>query len=128
MAKVKVNKILDISGQRFGTLRVDRPTLRRIDGYIVWKCQCDCGKWRRVSSRDLKDGTVNDCRTGCWPSKRRKTQIATAKKWEEINRKRREKRIAEEKEKKQKLKEWRQKEIEGNAILIDGEYQDIEPF
>lgn len=44
----------DLTGQRFGTVVVVAPTKQRMRRYIVWECQCDCGKVRYIPSHTLK--------------------------------------------------------------------------
>lgn len=55
----------DISGKRFGMLTAVEPTGERRNGYILWRCQCDCGREALVPSRHLKQGWTKDC--GCAP-------------------------------------------------------------
>ena len=52
----------DLSGKRFGYLTV----LYRVEnknGRTRWMCQCDCGKRKAVTARDLKAGKTSSC--GC---------------------------------------------------------------
>lgn len=58
---------LDLTGKRFGKLIALEPTNDRRSGYIVWKCQCDCGNVAYVESRQLIKGKTNSC--GCLTSK-----------------------------------------------------------
>lgn len=51
-----------MTNQRFGKL-VAKPTEKREQGSIVWKCLCDCGKTTEVSSRNLVHHKVGSC--GC---------------------------------------------------------------
>ena len=55
--------IEDLTGRRFGKLTVMEKTQQRREGYVVWKCLCDCGNEILVNSRHLKRGTVKSC--GC---------------------------------------------------------------
>ncbi|MCD8147973.1 MAG: transcriptional regulator [Clostridiales bacterium] len=50
-------------GSRFGMLTVACDSGQRKNGYIIWKCTCDCGKELLVDKRTLERGTVRDC--GC---------------------------------------------------------------
>ncbi|MCD7804669.1 MAG: transcriptional regulator [Oscillospiraceae bacterium] len=50
-------------GDRFGRLTVLCDSGERKNGYIVWKCRCDCGNEILVDKRTLERGTVLDC--GC---------------------------------------------------------------
>lgn len=44
-------------------LTVTEPTDQRKNGYMVWKCRCDCGNEILVDVRKLRRGTAQDC--GC---------------------------------------------------------------
>lgn len=55
--------MIDLSGKRFGKLVVLRTTDKRKNGYIIWKCRCDCGNEIEIDYRKLMRGTANDC--GC---------------------------------------------------------------
>jgi hypothetical protein len=57
-----VPKIIDITGQRFGSWTV----LARgdtIGGHPKWLCRCDCGTERQVIGYKLRNGTRTNC--GC---------------------------------------------------------------
>lgn len=54
-----------LKGQKFGKLTVIDETKDR-DSYnrdIMWKCQCDCGNIKYVSTKNLKQNAVQSC--GC---------------------------------------------------------------
>ena len=51
-------KFKNITGQRFGRLVVIAPRRKTL---IVWKCQCDCGKFRLVSASHLLSGHTQSC-------------------------------------------------------------------
>lgn len=54
----------DLTGQRFGKLKILYPTEKRTDqGSVVWHAVCDCGKECDVSARRLIRGKVRSC--GC---------------------------------------------------------------
>ena len=57
---------LDLIGERFGRLTVLNKTNERYFGGVVWKCQCDCGKYTNTSSNHLMVGHVKSC--GCLAS------------------------------------------------------------
>lgn len=57
----------DLKNQIFGNLIVLEPTSERVDGRIVWKCQCKCGNLYYTSSHNLLQGRVQSC--GCLHSK-----------------------------------------------------------
>ncbi|MCD7919409.1 MAG: transcriptional regulator [Clostridiales bacterium] len=54
----------DLTGQRFGKLKVLYPTKQRTDhGSVVWHAVCDCGRECDVSARRLVRGKARSC--GC---------------------------------------------------------------
>ena len=59
---------LDLTGQRFGRLVViEKDGHKRTSGgnsKVCWKCICDCGNETRVSTGDLRSGSVMSC--GCY--------------------------------------------------------------
>lgn len=55
-------KYIDLTGQRFGRL-VAIEKERTVGGRAFWKCKCDCGEEKTVSSNHLRMGTVQSC--GC---------------------------------------------------------------
>ncbi len=62
----KDRRLVDLSGQRFGKLLVQRRIPDKRDhGYYVYECKCDCGNTCEVSSVRLRSGRVKDC--GCVP-------------------------------------------------------------
>lgn len=61
-----MNNTRDLTGQKFGHLTAVRKTEERKNGYIVYECQCDCGRpdCRHIiyrPSRLLKQTQVADC-------------------------------------------------------------------
>ncbi len=50
-------------GYRVGRLIVISSTGQRKNGYMVWRCHCDCGGERLLDTRTLQRGTIGDC--GC---------------------------------------------------------------
>ena len=53
----------DLAGKRFGRLVAIEPTKERKYGYVVWRCQCDCGNEVFVPSGLLVNGNTKSC--GC---------------------------------------------------------------
>lgn len=53
----------NLIGQRFGRLTVLEKTNQRKHGYIVWKCQCDCGNIHYAYTYLLTRGGCKSC--GC---------------------------------------------------------------
>ncbi len=64
----------DLTGQRFGSLTVIRPTDRRVNRRIVWECRCDCGNTAYVVTQYLKDGSARCCKD-CQKKNRPKRDI-----------------------------------------------------
>lgn len=53
---------INLIGQKFGRLTVvERAPSRK--GKTYWKCLCDCGKYREVQTRHLRNGKIRSC--GC---------------------------------------------------------------
>lgn len=57
-----MGQIEDLTGQRFGKLVVVE-RYGSVDNRASWKCKCDCGGWRIVCGRYLRNGSAVDC--GC---------------------------------------------------------------
>lgn len=53
----------DLTGCRFGRLVVQQKAGTGPHGYALWRCRCDCGNSITCESRDLKNGSRQDC--GC---------------------------------------------------------------
>lgn len=47
----------------------------RVNGQIVWSCQCDCGRLVKVRGSVLRSGRISSC--GCMKSERRRTHGMT---------------------------------------------------
>jgi len=61
-----LSRRIDISGQRFGMLIAKRRIRDPKTGYWTnWKCRCDCGKAKVVSTGSLRGGKQKSC--GCLP-------------------------------------------------------------
>lgn len=58
------NKILDLTGQRFGRLTVIKPAGRNTSNKIQWICMCDCGNEVIVTTCHLRSGHTTSC--GCY--------------------------------------------------------------
>lgn len=54
----------DLTGKRFGRLVVLNQAGRDNAGRVVWKCECDCGKVKSISSNLLLSGRSVSC--GCY--------------------------------------------------------------
>ena len=53
--------VVDITGKRFGRLVAIEPTNKRVCGYVIWKCKCDCGNISYVTTRNLLSGNTKSC-------------------------------------------------------------------
>lgn len=52
----------DLTGQRFGKLVVLEETEKRKNKSVVWKCQCDCGNFIELSTKELRSAGVLSCK------------------------------------------------------------------
>jgi len=57
-------KLRNLTGKKFGMLRVIKYLQADRNGNRVWLCECDCGKSREVTSFKLTNGEVGSC--GCF--------------------------------------------------------------
>lgn len=68
-----MRRLIDLTGQRFGrwTVLYRDGTYVGIEGNTVplWYCRCDCGTEKRVSGRNLREGSSLSC--GCRRGRRR---------------------------------------------------------
>lgn len=53
----------DLTGQRFGNLTVEEFAGRDINGNVMWRCRCDCGKEKNIQHFSLINGRSKSC--GC---------------------------------------------------------------
>lgn len=58
-----MSRLVDLTGQRFGTLTVLRKSSVIAKSGAAWDCQCDCGRITTVTSANLKSGNTRSC--GC---------------------------------------------------------------
>lgn len=57
-------KLIDLTGQRFGRLVVNRRAHALMYGkFVAWECECDCGGTVITVGTSLRRGAVNSC--GC---------------------------------------------------------------
>lgn len=58
------NRIVDLSGQKFGMLVVQGLVPERsTQGHVLWMCICDCGTIKNIMGSNLKRGLSQSC--GC---------------------------------------------------------------
>ncbi len=65
------NRCIDLKGKRVGMLTVVSKTEKRKNGYVVWKCQCDCGNVVYITSNNLKYGLAKSCGCSRWKTRRK---------------------------------------------------------
>ena len=57
-----MNNMIDLTGQRFGSLTVIRYSPRKTKGNgTYWVCKCDCGQYLLVRSDNLRLGRSTKC-------------------------------------------------------------------
>lgn len=59
-----MGKPLNLTGERYGRLVVQEKTTIRRSGQVVWLCRCDCGKYCKATTGDLRSGRHSSC--GCY--------------------------------------------------------------
>ena len=62
-----MKKPIDLTGQRFGRLVVLERAENRAER-TYWRCQCDCGKIKDISTKTLRNGSTQSC--GCLQKER----------------------------------------------------------
>lgn len=70
-------KLLDLKGQKFGSLFVLKKSNVIKNNNVMWECRCDCGNKALVSSHRLRSGRTKSC--GCKKSKFTSDRTAGAK-------------------------------------------------
>ena len=58
-----MSRYIDLTGQRFGRLKVISKDDAKATNSTMWKCLCDCGNEAIVSSNSLRSGHTKSC--GC---------------------------------------------------------------
>lgn len=61
--KKKKERLIDLTGQKFGWLEVIGRSDRKQHGQIMWQCKCQCGNIVAVLGSNLKSGKIKSC--GC---------------------------------------------------------------
>lgn len=56
-------RMIDLTGQTYGRLTVERAVKRPGDRCIHWECRCSCGRSSVVGSGNLRNGQTKSC--GC---------------------------------------------------------------
>ena len=70
-----MGNIKDLAGQRFGRLLVIEQDGRDNHRNIRWKCKCDCGNFKSITSGHLVSGRTKSC--GCYMEESRNTRGIT---------------------------------------------------
>ena len=58
-----MSRFIDLTGQKFNKLKVEKRLENAIGGVPIWLCKCDCGNYTKVRGSNLKNGSVKSC--GC---------------------------------------------------------------
>lgn len=61
-------KKIEMTGRKFGRLKVIKEIDRRENGRIAWECICDCGKIKTATTKSLRNGGTKSC--GCLHSEK----------------------------------------------------------
>jgi hypothetical protein len=69
---VKMSRVIDLKGKRFGRLKVIKRDGTSKSGNAMWMCECDCGNIKTVNSHNLMTGGTLSC--GCF---KKETTIKT---------------------------------------------------
>lgn len=79
-------RIKDLAGKKVNMLLAIKPVGRDKHGYLLWKCKCDCGNEKVVSSGDFRKGHYQSC--GClrkiWPKTHGKTKTRLYRIWTRV--------------------------------------------
>lgn len=70
-----MGKKIDLTGRKFGRWTVIKEAGKSKSGDLKWKCDCDCGNVRVVSSINLRRGLSKSC--GCFKKERAKETSTT---------------------------------------------------
>lgn len=85
-SKVCKDRLVDLTGMKFGRLKVISQAGRTRAGQVLWKCVCDCGKETTVLGNGLKRSQTLSC--GCYHKEQHTThgmaKTSTYKIWEGI--------------------------------------------
>lgn len=63
----------NLVNQKFGLLTVKSATNKRINGKIIWECECECGNIHYVNTGNLQSGAVRSC--GCLKQSKKDNSI-----------------------------------------------------
>ena len=66
-------RMIDLTGQVLGRLKVLERTKLRGRKEIYWRCQCECGKLTIVMAQNLREGKIQSC--GCLKAERMSARL-----------------------------------------------------
>lgn len=69
-----MGKFQDLRGKRFGRLVALEPCGRDKQGYVIWRCKCDCGNIKEASTKNLGNGTAS---CGCYSKELHSAMLKT---------------------------------------------------
>lgn len=69
-------KFRDLTGMKFGMLEAIEVVSSSTNNGHIWKCKCDCGKYKNVAMSTLVSGTTKSC--GCYQKEKAKQNIQKA--------------------------------------------------
>lgn len=58
-----MGKFIDLTGQKFGKLKVLQRIENNKNNQIQWLCKCDCGNYHKTTTHNLRAGSCKSC--GC---------------------------------------------------------------
>ena len=67
--------LIPLNDKRFGRLTVVSRVPRNEGGHAIWKCRCDCGSERKITSDKLRSGNTRSC--GCLKTELQKLRLTT---------------------------------------------------
>lgn len=59
-----MGNLIDLVGMKFNNLTVISKIGNAKNGAVIWLCKCDCGKYTKVVTAELKNGHTKSC--GCY--------------------------------------------------------------
>lgn len=74
-SKTPVHNFIDLTGERFGRLKVVERVANNKHGQARWKCLCDCGNENIVTTGGLRSGHSKSC--GCLTVNRSQERMTT---------------------------------------------------
>jgi hypothetical protein len=64
-----LGKLIDLTGQTFGSFLVEERATERLGKHIAWQCKCKCGAVKLVRGDELRGGQAKTCgKKGCRPA------------------------------------------------------------